>query len=103
MEFDPTHNTYQVTDEEAALFGLPEGTHEWPNADAATLLRGIERCEESAANMDVTAVSPPERPHMLHVQARRAKVAREARHLLAAHMAAELSDDDLARLADGEL
>jgi hypothetical protein len=56
MEYDRSSGNYELTDEEAVLFGLPEDTYEWPNADAGELLERVQRFEQSVADMDVTAV-----------------------------------------------
>jgi hypothetical protein len=100
MEFNPTNDTYELTDEESALFGLPEGTSEWPNADASTLLEHVQAFEGRVADMDTT--DPMLRNQILNAQVHRAKIVREARWLIANHMQAELSDADLDRLRESE-
>lgn len=104
MEFDQEKAVFVVNDEERKLFRLPEGISEWPHAQVETLLGCIGLAELDLTDANPTALPPADRCQAVADMARRARLAREARHKIARY--ATLSDadfDQLLGMAPGEL
>jgi hypothetical protein len=96
MEFNQARDVFVVTREEQALFRLPEGSDEWPHAQSGALLDRIGLVEMDLADANPCDFSPTDRACVTAEMARRAALARQARHEIARY--AVLAETDFDRL-----
>jgi len=100
MEFNQEKNVFVMTPEERMLFRLPADTAEWPHADSGVLLERIGLVELDLTDVNPTALPPTDRRYMVAETARRAQLARQARHQIARY--ATLAETDFERLLESD-